>query len=422
MRILDILIYASSAIRRKRTRKLLAIMGVAIGIAAIVSLVSLSYGFRTSVTAQFRRGFSPDTVIVTTGSTDFLETESDFDLYVNDTVVIDRIENVKQSVAIVQKTCFLESGDREFTVNVVGVDFEKYASVYPNMFVAESGTMPAISDNLSIVVGARINDPWKNGTLLGSIGDTVNITWTARDSMQVENKTFVGKLTATLKETGGVSVGGPSDAAVYMSITKAQEFFQTDKARTIIVQLIDTGEEKIQVTSKAIKAIFGGRVQVVTQKAILDAITSIVSTIEVFLTGISAISLLVAGVGIMNVMLTSLMERTKEIGILRSLGMLRKTVLAIFLSEALTIGLIGSIVGIFLGCILAVAIDQLGLVSELARGTQNTLIGEVRISPVFSPLLLVSAVGFGVAVSVVFGLYPAWRAANLRPVDALRYE
>jgi putative ABC transport system permease protein len=422
MRILDILIYAFGAIRRKRTRKLLAIMGVAIGIAAITSLVSLSYGFRTSVTAQFQRGFSPDTVVVTTGSTDFLETESDFDLYVNDTVVIDRIENVKKSVAMVQKTCFLKSGNREFTVNVIGVDFEKYASVYPKIFIAESGTMPATSDALSVVVGARINDPWKNGTLLGSIGDAVNITWTTRDLMQVENRTFVGRLTATLKEIGGASVGGPSDVGVYVSITTAQDFFQTDKVRTIIVQLIDASEEKIQATSQAIEATYGGQVQAVTQKAVLDAITSIVSTIELFLTGISAISLLVAGVGIMNIMLTSLMERTKEIGILRSLGMLRRTVLGIFLSEALTIGLLGSIIGICLGCILAIAVNQFGLVSELARGTQNTLIGEVSLNPVFSPLLLFSAVGFGVAVSVIFGLYPAWRAAHLAPVEALRYE
>jgi putative ABC transport system permease protein len=422
MLISDILSYAVNAIRRKKTRKVLAILGVAIGIAAIVSLVSLSQGFQESVKTQFQKGFAADTVIVTTQSTDFLETESDFELYLNDTALINQIENVKNSVALMQKTCFIRIDGRETSVVVVGVNFEEFAKIYPNTFRAKEGTIQNPPDSHDVVIGIRISDPWKNGTVFGEIGEQIEITWTTRSGFQVENKTLSANLTAILEDVGSASIGGPTDNGVYVPIETAQNFFNTTEVPTIIVQLTESTEDIVDETSKNIQEVFGGRIQVVTPRAVLNAISSIVSTIELFLTGISAISLLVAGVGIMNIMLTSLLERTREIGILKALGMFRRTVLAIFLDEALIIGIIGSAVGILLGVALATAIDQFGLVSGLASGTQSTLIGEVRIVPVFSPFLLGWASFFGVTVSIVFGLYPAWRASRLNPVDALRHE
>ena len=180
----DIFLYAVNAIRRKKTRKILAILGVAIGIAAIVSLISLSQGFQEAVRVQFQKGFSADTVIVTTQSTDFLETESDFDLYLNDTQIINQIDNVKSSVALIQKTCFLKIGEREISVIVVGLDFEKYSEIYPNTFRSREGDILSYQ-NLSVIIGSRINDPWKNQTKYGEINDSVNITWTTRNCFKI---------------------------------------------------------------------------------------------------------------------------------------------------------------------------------------------------------------------------------------------
>jgi len=395
---IDIISYALNAIRRKKIRKGLAILGVTIGIAAIISLVSLSNGFRGVVTTQFERGFSSDVLIVTTQSLDFLETESDFQLFVNDTELINSIDNVERSVALLQRTCFLDIGGEQFLVGIVGVDFETYQLMFDRTFIAAEGTISDSPDNISVVIGSKVNDPWKNGTTLASVMDEVNITWTTRIDFTVENKTYTGRVDAILG------------------------FFDTDEVGTILVQLVDSSESIIQTTTESISDLFAGQAQVVTPKAVLDAIGSIVSTIELFLTGVSAISLLVAGVGIMNIMLTSLMERTREIGILRSLGMLRRTVLSVFLTEALMIGVIGSILGIITGAALAISIDQLGIISSLASGTQNTFLGEVTISPIFTPDLMLTSAVFGMFVSVLFGLYPAWRAARLDPVEALRYE
>ncbi len=155
----------------------------------------------------------------------------------------------------------------------------------------------------------------------------------------------------------------------------------------------------------------------------LDAISSIIRTIELFVSAITAISLIVAGVGIMNIMLTSLMERTREIGILKALGMQKRTVLGVFLNEALMmIGLLGSFFGILTGSMLALGIDQLGLLENFTTGTYNTVLGEISIRPVFEASLFINSVLFGILISVVFGLYPAWRAARMEPVDALRHD
>ncbi|MHA2600689.1 MAG: ABC transporter permease [Candidatus Thorarchaeota archaeon SMTZ1-83] len=422
MLVRDTFSYAISAIKRRKMRKGLAVLGVTIGIAAIISIVSLSSGFQTLVSTQFEEGFSSDTLIVTTESISFVDTESDLQLYLNDTQNINSIENVRHSVALLQRTCAVYIGDREYILGVTGVDFETYSAIFSNTFVADSGSIPSAPDNVSVIIGARVNDPWKNGSMLTFVGDEINITYTTRFGYEIENRTYTGRIDAILGEIGGTNIGGPIDIGLYVPIGTAEEFFETDEVSTIIVQLTTSDEQVIEDTSEAIEDAFGNQIQVITPKSVLDAISSIISTIELFVSAITAISLIVAGVGIMNIMLTSLMERTREIGILKALGMQKRTVLGVFLNEALVIGLVGSVLGILTGSALALSIDQLGLLEGFTTGTYNTVLGEITIRPVFDLSLFINSLVFGVMISVVFGLYPAWRAARMEPVDALRHE
>ena len=435
MKTIDILSYAFSAIKLRKLRAGLTTLGVVIGIAAIVALLSLGEGFQSAITAQLQKGFATDTLIVNTQSFGFghggLGAGSDFSLFVNDTQAIDEIEHVQTSVAIIQKTCYVKFGGGTFSLTVVGVDLDKYAEIYSTTFVAENGVIPSNPENNTIVIGARLSEAWEiEGDILKkeiNVNDAIEIIWPTRSGYTLINKTYTATVKAVLAEIGGFGIGGPSDTGIYIPITQAQSFFETNEANTIIVQLENTDEDTIASVSEAIENSdsFGGQVQVISPTAVLDTISSAFSTIELFLAGIAGISLLVAGIGIMNIMIVSLMERTREIGILKALGMKNHTVLLIFLSESVLIGLLGAAIGIASGWGLANVVSRLGLGGGGfvgMGGERATAMGGLTIVPVLTPTVLLGAFAFGLIVSVIFALYPAWRASKLKPVEALRYE
>jgi putative ABC transport system permease protein len=190
----------------------------------------------------------------------------------------------------------------------------------------------------------------------------------------------------------------------------------------IVVKLEDDNEATIQGVSAAIKTAFSGQVTATSSTAVLNILSNVFSTIELFLAGIAAISLLVAGIGIMNIMIVSLMERTREIGILKALGMKSRTVLVIFLCEAVIIGLMGASIGVVSGWGLAHVVVRVLGGSNIGPGGHGMGVSGMAISPVLSPTVFVGALVFGLIVSVIFALYPAWRASKLKPVEALRYE
>jgi putative ABC transport system permease protein len=183
----------------------------------------------------------------------------------------------------------------------------------------------------------------------------------------------------------------------------------------IVVQLKSSDNATVTNVSKAITIYFSGQVSVISATAVLSLLSTVFGTIQLFLGGIAAISLLVAGIAIMNIMIVSLIERTREIGILKALGMKSRTVLTIFLGESVIIGVIGAFVGIALGWVLANVTARL-----LASGAFGG--NGFRVTPLLTPEVFVGALGFGIGVSVIFAMYPAWRASKLKPVEALRYE
>jgi putative ABC transport system permease protein len=319
-------------------------------------------------------------------------------------------------------------------LNVAGVDFAKYKSIYGSTFVAglNLGSIPSNPDNESIVIGARVHDPWKNGTNIINVNDKIEVKYTiATGGFTRENKTYTGHVVAVLGEIGGFNIGGPSDTGVYIPISQAQGFFATEEVQSMIVQLKNSNDATIKDTSNAIRNVFSNHVTVISSTAVLGTIQTIFSFIEIFLAGIGGISLLVAGIGIMNIMIVSLMERTREIGILKALGMNGRTVLLIFLAEAVIIGLIGGVIGIMAGWGLAEAFARFGF-SIIGGGAGGAGFGGgggvggggggLSITPVVTPMVFVGALSFGLIVSVVFAVYPAWRASRLKPVEALRYE
>jgi putative ABC transport system permease protein len=432
MRVPDVFSYSFSAIKLRKLRAALTTLGVVIGIAAIVALLSITQGLQTTITNQLERGLSADTLIVVPGSSalgggeggggfgggGFGGSSSSAPLHINYTDEIDALSpDIMTSFAIVQKAGYIQnsSGVTRVVTAISGVNFSQYANAYSTMFVAATGSIPLNPSSEDIVVGARISDPRFNGTLFVQANDEVNITWTNNTVIPFQNKTYTAHVAAVLDRIGGFGIGGPSDTGIYVPLTQAEEFFGTDEADFIIVKLKNSDAATINSTSKAITDYFGDQVSVVSATAVSSLLGTIFSTISLFLGGIAAISLLVAGIGIMNIMIVSLIERTREIGILKAIGMKSRTVLYIFLTESVIIGLIGAVIGIVSGWVLANVVALF-----LGRGG---LIGSaLTITPVLSIEVVLGALIFGIGISVIFAIYPAWRASKLKPVEALRYE
>ena len=438
MKTRDVFSYSFSAIKLRKLRAALTILGVVIGIAAIVALLSITQGVEATISTQLSQGLATDTLIVCTSTGGFGGggggfgggggngggiggggvASSNFKLFLNYTKDINSTldPGIVTSFAVITQSGYLQVGSNIHQINsITGVDFAAFDEVYGSTFKAASGQISLTPTDNEMVVGARVSDPRLNGTTFVTAGQDVNLIWTNVTQLTFTNETYEGQVSAVLQKIGGFSFVGPSDQGIYIPLSKAQSFFGTDQASIIIVQLKNSDKTTADQASKAITAYFKDQVTVISPNAVIDLLTNIVNILGLFVAGIAGISLLVAGIGIMNIMIVSLIERTREIGILKALGMKSRTVLSIFLTESLIIGLIGGILGIVAGWglarVVAVVVERMFQVSS-----------GLTLNPVFSPQVLVGALAFGIGVSVIFALYPAWRASKLKPVDALRYE
>jgi len=428
MKFFDIFGYSFSAIRLRKLRAALTTLGVVIGIAAIVALLSITTGLEATLTTQLNQGLSADTLIVTAGSGSgagaggggFFGGGSDnsgFNLYTNYTEHINGLSpSIVYSAAIISRPGYVQTENLNRSVTIYGVNYTAYGQIYQNTFKTEEGRVPRNPSNNTVIVGARVSQN-QNGTIYFGIRETINITWTNATTLPIVNETFPARVQGILKEVGGFGIGGPSDTGVYIPIQTAESVFNSTRCDMIIVKLTPSDPATVEEVTDAITEYFGGQVTVTSARTVLSLLTTVFGTIQLFLGGIAAISLLVAGIGIMNIMIVSMIERTREIGTLKALGMKSRTVLMIFLGESVIIGLMGAVIGILSGWALANVVATV-----LGSGTFGGGGGSFAITPLLSPAVVAGAFAFGVGVSVIFAIYPAYKASKLKPVDALRYE
>ncbi|MHA1488215.1 MAG: ABC transporter permease [Promethearchaeota archaeon] len=425
MHLVDIIKFSGSSIKTQKSRTMLTVLGVLIGIAAIVGLLALSNGFKNSMTEQFETGFSTKVIQVTSGSGGMFgggsSSDSDFTLILDDQDTIESIEHVETAMPVVQKMCTVVIDGEETSISVYGVSFETYNYLYSS-FEAEKGGIPLNVEDEEFVIGYYIHSSSNNDTTIYyDVGDDLTIKWSTREGTTFVEKSYKSTVAAVISEIGGMSMGGgPSDNGIYIQLDLASEIFDTDEVSSFQVLLDDDSEEIIKAVSEDIEEIFQDQVSVMSSTALLKTMEGMFSTMEIFLGGIAGIALLVAGIGIMNIMIVSILERTREIGILKSLGLKNRSILLIFLFESIMIGLIGSVLGILAGW---------GF-SNVLMGVMGGMMGDGEsqgprmpsMIPVIDIPLILQALFFGIGVAVIFGLYPAWRASRLEPVKALRYE
>jgi putative ABC transport system permease protein len=436
MKARDVFSYSFSAIKLRKLRAALTTLGVVIGIAAIVALLSITQGMQTTITTQLSQGLATDTLIVTQNTGGFGGggggfgggngggiggrglASSNFKLFINYTNEINSTldPGIESAFAVITQSGYIQLGDQTRQVDTItGVDFAAYANTYGSTFIAAKGKVSLAPADDDIVVGARVSDQRLNGTSFVNAGDNVNVIWTNVTQLTFTNETYSGHISGVLQRIGGFSFVGPSDSGVYIPLSKAQSFFGTDEASMIIVKLKNSDNATTEAATKAITDHFKNQVTVISPNAVIGLLTNIINILGLFVAGIAAISLLVAGIGIMNIMIVSLIERTREIGILKALGMKSHTVLYIFLTESLIIGLIGGILGIIAGW-------GLGRVVAVVAERMFSVGSGLTLNPILTPMVVLGALGFGIGVSIIFAIYPAWRASKLKPVDALRYE
>lgn len=210
----------------------------------------------------------------------------------------------------------------------------------------------------------------------------------------------------------GNSIAGSGDNLIVIPFSLGERLFRSKGISSFYVSAV--GSDTIDLAQTEVEAYMeklmsqsttGGSYRINNQSAMLEALNESTSQLTLMLAGIAAISLLVGGIGIMNIMLVSVSERTREIGIRKAIGATRGNILSQFLIEALTVSLIGGLIGLL-----------------LSWAACQFLAPALGMTMVFSPSIALLAIGFSVMIGVVFGLYPAAKASGLKPIDALRHE
>ncbi|AGB48646.1 ABC-type transport system, involved in lipoprotein release, permease component [Methanomethylovorans hollandica DSM 15978] len=372
---------AKRNLRRHMARTVLAAVGIIIGVIAISSMGILGNSLKMSVSDSL--GDVGNQLIVYPGFGGTTITEKQVEK-------IYKVAGIENLVPIHSGGSIAEYKNKDAYANVYGMGGDDLLTLVQ----MEKGRMYKRGSS-DCVIGSRLAED-----LDVKIGGKIT----------VEDTKF--RVIGILKERGmGFDIS--ADSAVFMdSQTFIKVYKDTDEGyNNVIIQVKDIDEIDI------VKADLEDRLNkkdeevfVLATNTILSSIDEISRYISLFLMGISSISLLVAGVSILNVMLMSTMERTREIGIMKAVGASRKDVLKMFLLEALFLGTAASLIG--------------GILS-FGGGFLITVLIMKQASYLFAPSSLayiIVGIGFGILTGVAGGVYPAWKAAQMRPLDALRYE
>lgn len=375
-----------------KLRSCLTMLGLIIGIMSVILLVGIGTGATTNVTSAVKSlGTGTLTVSIDSESDATLEYEQIDELKeLND---IDSVAPYKNVSGTVSKDTTTSRG-----ASILATTSE-YISVM-NLKL-ESGRLLSNIDleNASKVclIGNDLTDTLFEGSKIKDIvGQTINI--------EGDKYTVIGVLTKT-----GSTMGNNIDSNIIIPFTTAKYLGSDTSINSLYIKV--QNEDKIDFTTSQIESylertlsITSDYYSVNSQDSMLDTMSDITSTLSLLLGGIASISLIVGGIGVMNVMLVSVTERTKEIGIRKSLGAKRKDILVQFLVESLILCILGGTLGVILGVGIGIILQTFGF-------NFNTSSGIVIVSFVASSL-----------IGLVFGIFPAYKASKLNPIEALRTD
>ena len=403
----DFILIPLKELQRRKLRSLLTLIGVFIGIAAIVSLITLGQGLENAITEQFQMLGNDKLFITAKGSAltaglsiDAVKiTDDDFE-------TIDQISGIRKVTGMIFSTASVEFNDivRYLFVSGMPTDPEERKLIgEAQSFKIGQGRFLEKGDKNKAVVGFTYSDPNFFEKEVG-VGDTI----------LVHGHEF--KVVGILQKIGSP----PDDQSVQIPYETYEEIFEVENEYGFLVAQINPGEDIGKMSTKVNDELRKDRgldegeedLNVETPEQLAATFTTILDIVQIVLIGIAAISLLVGGIGIMNTMYMVILQRTKEIGIMKALGAKNSHILILFLIESGFYGFFGGVVGAAIGILFAKIVEALFVV----------FVGPAFLSIEINFWLISGTLLFAFVVGCASGVLPAYQASKMDPVDSLRYE
>jgi putative ABC transport system permease protein len=399
---------ALESLSSNKLRSGLTILGIVIGVGAVIAMVSVGRGAEATITDSIQ-GIGTNLLFVVRGGSSDVRNPQPLTLGDANAIADPFLApNVIGVAPFLQGGGTVATGSESRTTTLAGVTPD-YARVR-NYVISEGENITEehmLGQASVAIVGTEVGERLF-GRKEALVGETIRI----------EGQPF--RIIGVLEERGGSAFANEDDQ-VLVPLTTAQTRLlrrsTRDRVDMILVQA--SSAQTVPLASEEVAQILRTRhrteigaddFRILTQQTFLDTAGTITNVLTIFLGGIAAISLLVGGIGIMNIMLVSVTERTREIGLRKAMGAQKRDIMIQFLTESSVLSLIGGLIGIFLGWTIGL------IVGEIAAANN------APISPNISLDIILIATLFSTAVGLFFGIYPANRAASLEPVEALRYE
>lgn len=399
---------AFESLSANKLRASLTILGIVIGVAAVIAMISVGRGAQSTITDSIN-GIGTNLVFVFRGGSQDVRNPKPITLGDAEAIADPfQAPSVLAVAPVIQDNGKVTFGRESTTTNITGVTPD-YAQVRKySLNEGEFITQDELLGQASVaLLGSEVADKLF-GRQNGLVGETIRI----------ENQPF--RVIGVLKPKGGSSFSNADNLVMVPFSTAQARLIHHNTADQVDLLLVEaTSSKAVPAASDEVAQILRSRHRtaigaddftILTQQDFLSTASTITNVLTIFLGGVAAISLLVGGIGIMNIMLVSVTERTREIGLRKAVGAHKADIMVQFLAESAVLSLIGGVIGIILGYTIAFAVGQ------IARANN------ADITPTIGIDIILIATLFSTAVGLFFGLYPANRAANLEPVEALRYE
>jgi putative ABC transport system permease protein len=388
-----------------KARSGLTILGIVIGIASVIAMIAIGQGAQNTIEANIE-AIGSNLIIITPGFQRGTAVSqgrgSAQTLTLEDANAIkSEVQSIKAVAPEVSRRYQITAKGKNTNTQVIGTTQDYLVARNIKMNIGSFFSDQQIKSSSKVaIVGSTARDD-----LFGANANPVG------QSMRIRNVDF--EVIGVTETKGGTGFSNPDDA-VYVPLSSAQHFLSGDNFLSDIsiaaqdqdsMAAVQEQVSNLLLKKHNISDPLSADFNIINQNDIIATATSITNTFTILLSSIAGISLLVGGIGIMNMMLTTVTERTREIGLRKAVGIRKIYINLQFLAEAIVLTFLGGAVGIILGWILSLAI------SSFANLTTN-----------ISPFAVFLAFGVSAGVGIIFGFYPARRAANLNPIVALRYE